>query len=218
VVELALNQNQVDALREISSIAAGNAATSLSIMLGKKVTISVPTILVEASGKIPEAIGGEETIVSVVYFSISGQLSGSMLLILSVSESLRLINILTGHRVNQTERIDEIGISALKELGNITIGTYLRTLGQALNLRITHSIPGFSTDMLSALLDGTLAGFSLKAEYVVMAENKFLMEKDVYRGHLVFILEPDSLHFMLRALQEKAEQNIWAEGGSHGHG
>jgi chemotaxis protein CheC len=204
VVEIALNQNQVDALREISSIAAGNAATSLSVMLGKKVTISVPSIMVEASGKIPEALGGEENIVSVVYFSVSGQLSGSMLLMLSVSESLRLVKILTGQKADQIERIDGMGISAIKELGNIIIGTYLRALGQALNLRITHSIPGFGYDMLGALLDGTLAELSLKSEHVVMAENSFIVEEDTYRGHLIFILEPKSLQIMLKALEEKA--------------
>jgi chemotaxis protein CheC len=218
MVEIALSQSQLDALRETSSIAAGNAATSLSIMLGKKVKISVPCIRLEASSKIPETFGEKENIVSIIYFLVSGQVSGKIFLVFSVSESLRLISHLTGRRVNQIERIDEMGISALKELGNITTGTYLRALGQALNLRITHSVPGFSTDMLSALFDGTLAEFSLKAEYVVMAENKFVMEKDVYRSHLVFILEPDSLHVMLRALQEKAEQNIWAKGGSRVHG
>jgi chemotaxis protein CheC len=204
VVEIALNQNQVDALREISSIAAGNAATSLSVMLGKEVTISVPSIMVEASGKIPEALGGEENIVSVVYFSVSGQLSGSMLLMLSVSESLRLVKILTGQKADQIERIDGMGISAIKELGNIIIGTYLRALGQALNLRITHSIPGFGYDMLGALLDGTLAELSLKSEHVVMAENTFIVEEDTYRGHLIFILESKSLQIMLKALEEKA--------------
>lgn len=203
MAEIELSQNQVDALREISSIAAGNAATSLSVMLGKKVAISVPSIMVEASGKIPEALGGEENIVSVVYFSVSGQLSGSLLLMLSVSESLRLASILTGQKVDQIERISDMGISAIKELGNITIGTYLRALGQALKLRITHSIPGFASDMLGALLDGTLAEFSLKSEHVVMAENTFLVEENTYRGRLIFILEPKSLHIMLKALEAR---------------
>jgi len=203
VAEIELSQNQVDALREISSIAAGNAATSLSVMLGKKVAISVPSIMVEASGKIPEALGGEETIVSVVYFSVSGQLLGSILLMLSVSESLRLAGILTGQKVDQTERIDDMGISAIKELGNITIGTYLRALGKILKLRITHSVPGFASDMLGALLDGTLAELSLKSEHVVMAENTFIVEEDIYRGHLIFLLEPKSLHEMLKALEAR---------------
>jgi len=135
---------------------------------------------------------------------VSGQVSGSILLILSISESIRLVSILTGQKVGQIQGIDEMGMSALKELGNITIGTYLRALAQALKLRITHSVPGFASDMMGAILDGILSELSLKTEYVVMAENKFMVEKEVYRGHLVFILEPNSLHVMLKALEEGA--------------
>ena len=39
-----LNSIQLDALKEVSNIGAGNAATSLSMMLGKKVDMSVPAV------------------------------------------------------------------------------------------------------------------------------------------------------------------------------
>jgi chemotaxis protein CheC len=204
VCEIELSHIQLDALREISSIGGGHAATSLSVMVGKKVTISTPIIMVETAGKIPEALGGEEAIVSVVYFSVSGHLSGSILLMFSVPESLRLANVLIGQKVGEIKEMDEMGISALKEIGNITVGTYLRALGKALKLRVTYSIPGFACDMLGALLDGTLAVLSLKTECLVIAENQFIVEKDVYKGYIVFILEPNSLHVMLKALGTRA--------------
>ncbi|GAF74510.1 unnamed protein product, partial [marine sediment metagenome] len=90
---------RLDAFREISSIATGNAATSLSAMLGKKVDITVPNIMVEALEKVPELLGGPEKAMTAIYFSISGQVSGSILLVFSSSESLRLVNILTGQKV-----------------------------------------------------------------------------------------------------------------------
>jgi len=194
------NQIQLDALREISSIAAGNAATGLSGMLGRKVNISTPNIMIEAIEKLPEALWGKENIANVLYFSVSGQISGSILMILSVSESLRLVYVLTGKKASQTESLGEMGLSALKELGNITTGWYLRALSQGLKVRITHSIPGFASDMLGAILDGNLARLSLEAEHVVMMENEFTVEKDVCKGHLIFIPEPESLKVMLQAL------------------
>ena len=39
-----LNEYQLDALREIGNIGSGNAATALSDMLDRSVTINVPTI------------------------------------------------------------------------------------------------------------------------------------------------------------------------------
>ena len=200
MAEIELNQIQLDALREINSIAAGNTATSLSAMLGRKVDITLPNILVEDLGKVPEALGGEEKIANVVFLSVSGQVSGSILLILSISESLRLVNNLIGQKVVQTESLDEMGISALKELGNILAGSYLRALGHVLKMRITHSIPGFASDMLGAILDQPLAGVPLEAEYVLMVEYEFTVEKDAYRGHFIFIPEPKAQKIMLEAL------------------
>ena len=39
-----LNPLQLDALKEVSNIGAGNAATSLSILLGTKIDMSVPNM------------------------------------------------------------------------------------------------------------------------------------------------------------------------------
>jgi len=83
---------RLDAFREISSIATGNAATSLSALLDRRVDITVPNIMVEALENIPDLLGGCEKTVTAVPFSISGEISGSILLILSSSESLRLVN------------------------------------------------------------------------------------------------------------------------------
>ena len=47
---------RLDALREISSIATGNAATSLSAILGERVDITVPNVMVEALENVPELL------------------------------------------------------------------------------------------------------------------------------------------------------------------
>jgi len=202
VPAMELNQIQLDALREISSIAAGNTATSLAGMLDRKVNITVPNIMVEAIERVPEALGGDQNVANVIYFSVSGQIPGSILLILPVAASLRLVNILTGNKAAQAESMDEMGLSALKELGNITTGAYLRALAQGLKLKkkITYSVPGFASDMLGAIIDGILARLSLEACCAVIVENEFTLEEVVCRANLIFIPEPKGLNIMLKAL------------------
>ena len=39
-----LSNIQLDALKEVSNIGAGNAATALSMMLGKKIDMTVPSV------------------------------------------------------------------------------------------------------------------------------------------------------------------------------
>ncbi len=188
---------RLDAFREISSIATGNAATSLSALLDRRVDITVPNIMVETLENIPDLLGGWEKTVTAVQFSVSGEVSGSILLVLSSSESLRLVNILTGQQV---ESLDEMGISALKELGNIVVGSFVRVLAEGLKVRIEYSVPGFAQDMVGAILDEILAHLSLETKHAVVVESEFIIRDKIYRGHLVFILGPKAVNNIIKAL------------------
>lgn len=59
-----LNSIDIDALREIGSIGTGNAATSLSGVLDKKIEITMPEVRIMEYNEAIEAMGGPEKIVS----------------------------------------------------------------------------------------------------------------------------------------------------------
>jgi chemotaxis protein CheC len=204
------DQIRLDAFREITSIATGNAATSLSHLLGKKVSITVPNVTMEAVERVPELLGGREESLAVVHFTISGQVSGSVLLVLSSSEALRFASLLTGRELTKIENLDEMGLSALKELGNIVTGSYVRVLAEGLQVKIAYSVPGFAYDMLGAILDEILARLSLETDSVVVMESEFVVREQIYRGHLVFILTPQTVSAIIRALGswEKSTHSI----------
>lgn len=156
-------------------------STSLSALLGRKVDVTIPNIMVESVEKVPEIMGGGGRTASVIYFLISGKVSGSIILVLSSSESLKLVSLLTGKKISKIENLDEMGLSALKELGNIIIGSYVRVLAEGLKVRIAHSIPGFAYDMLGAVLDEILARMSLATEHAVIMESEFVVRGEVRR-------------------------------------
>lgn len=200
MTDIRLNPMQLDALREINSIGAGNAATALSVMLHKKVDIGVPEITMEAAEKVADVLGGEEKIANIVCLSVRGPIPGSMLMVFSPSDSLKLCDLLTGRPAGRIRVLDDMGISALKELGNIIAGAYLSALAKMMRFKITYSVPEFVFDMLGSVLKRILARASLKAGYVMIVESEFKMEESIYRIHLVFIFVPDALKVMLEAL------------------
>ncbi len=214
MTNIGFDQIRLDALKEISSIANGNAATSLSTMLGSRVNIAVPNIMMESLGKIPELLGKREKVVATVHFSVSGQVGGSMLLLFSPSESLELVNFLTGQNVTQIDSIDEMGLSALKELGNVVTGSFIRVLAEELKVRIAYSVPGFAHDMLGAILDEILARLSLETEYAIIMDSEFTVIEKIYQGHLIFILAPKALSAIIKALAswEKSDQTVIRSG------
>ena len=62
-----INEMQFDVLREIGNIGSGNAATALAKMLNQKVDIKVPKAALLDFNELPQAVGGEETIVSLQF-------------------------------------------------------------------------------------------------------------------------------------------------------
>ncbi|MDP8219012.1 MAG: chemotaxis protein CheC [Candidatus Theseobacter exili] len=191
---------QLDAFKEIGSIGGCNAATSLSVMLDKKVDIGVPTVVIESIENIPHVLLEGANIINAVCFSVIGQISGSIFLVFSPPESLILANLLTGRKTTQTENLDEIEMSALNELGNIIVGTYLSALNQVLKMKVEYSVPEFISDMLKPVLTGIVTKLSLKTDYVVIVKNEFMIEKKMCKIPLIFIPDSESLNTILETL------------------
>ena len=70
---------QLDVLKEISNIGAGNAATSLSQILGQKVDMCVPNASVVDFNDLLGIFGNEEEVVLGVMILYNGDVSGSMI-------------------------------------------------------------------------------------------------------------------------------------------
>jgi len=199
-MELKLTDLQLDALREIGTIGAGNAATGLSKMLNKRISISVPSTKVVKLEKVPELLGGAESLVAVVYFQVTGPFLGTILLIFSLKEALRLVDMLLGRKNGETRLLDEFSGSALKELGNISAGSYLTALSEVVKMRLIHSTPGLATDMLEAVLDGVLIKLALEAENALVVDTEFEVEENKVQGHFLFLPEPQGLEVILEKL------------------
>jgi len=205
-MELKLSDLQLDALREIGTIGAGNAATGLSKMLNKRINISVPSTKVVKLEKVPELLGGAESLVVAVYFQVTGPFLGSILLIFSLKEALRLVDMLLDRKNGETQILDEFSGSALKELGNISAGSYLSALSSVVKMRLMHSIPGLATDMLQAVLDGVLIKLALEAENALVVDTEFKVEGNKAQGHFLFLPEPAGLEVILEKLGVRSQE------------
>jgi chemotaxis protein CheC len=87
---------QIDALREISNIGAGNAATALAQMVNAKIDMNVPMVKILPFSAVPEMIGGADRHVVGIYLTVSGSAPVSILFILPVESAHLLTNMLMG--------------------------------------------------------------------------------------------------------------------------
>ncbi|GLC32316.1 chemotaxis protein CheC [Clostridium omnivorum] len=193
---LNLKPIQLDALREVGNIGAGNAATALSQLINKKIDMTVPAVNIVPFDDIFSRIGGEEVVIGVIV-RVLGDTPGNILFIFEKEVALNLIETLTGER---DEQITEMGNSVLCEVGNIISSSYMNSIARFTNLVITPSVPAVTYDMLGAILSTTFIESGQFDDMVLDIETIFLQNNEEISGHFYYIPMPGSLEKILGAL------------------
>lgn len=192
-----LSALQLDALKEVSNIGAGNAATALSMMIGKKVDMTVPAVNVVRLDDIVEENGETEVAGTVV--RVLGDIAGNILLVFENSTAENIIRKLVG---NPQSPESEMGSSVLCEIANIISAAYMNSIAQLTNLAILPSVPATSYDMLGAILTTTFIESNQYDEYILDIETVFLDDdtEENIGGHFYYIPMPGSLEKILQAI------------------
>ena len=94
---LELNAFQLDTLKEISNIGAGNAATSLSLMVSKKIDMAVPQVNILPFSKITEIIGGADKEVAGGYMQVDGEWPMGILFLIPKEQVFYFLDMLFGN-------------------------------------------------------------------------------------------------------------------------
>jgi chemotaxis protein CheC len=195
-----LSAIQIDALREVGNIGAGNAAIALSQMVDKKVDLSVPKASLQPLVCIPDLVGGPETPVAGVYLNIAGDCTGSILLLLEKESADSLAALMVPQDMDAGEGLSVVKRSALQETGSILSGAYLSALGQLTGILFRPSVPGFAMDMAGAIMDYVLVDLGATEENVLVVETDFMVSGVKILGHLILFPDLGTLATILRRL------------------
>lgn len=195
-----LNSFQLDVLREIGNIGAGNAATALAKILDKKVDMKVPQIRVMEFSEVSEVLGGAETLVAGILLGVCGDISGYILFVLEENAAKKLVNILMGKDPAEEIEYDEISLSALKEIGNILTGSYLSALSTLTGFTIKPDVPDIAIDMAGAILSVPAINFGKTSDTVLYIETEFIEGKHKVIGDFFLVPDTDSYTKLLNTL------------------
>lgn len=195
-----LNPMQMDVLREIGNIGAGNAATSLSVMLNEPVDMTLPKINLVEFNQVAEAVGGAEAINYGVLLNLGGDIDGMIMFILDKSFAHLILNILMGEHYTDFDDMDEMALSAIKEVGNILSASYVKSISELTGLHINMSVPHVSIDMAGALLSVPIIKFGTLGDKVLFIEENFKSKRESVMSHMILFAEIDSLNLILEKL------------------
>jgi len=199
-----INDFYRDALQELGNIGAGNAATALSQLVGRTISMSVPEVMIIPIEQVPEIVGGNDQIVAGIYFEVFGDLPSKILVTFPHPKLMVLTDLLIGQTLGSTALINEMKMSALKELGTILAGAYLNALAKFLDLRLIPSVPALAIDIMPAILQTILVEISQSAQYALMLRTEIIETETKVTGNFFLIPEPSALDTIVRSIQKAA--------------
>ncbi len=197
-----INAFYQDAFQELGNIGAGNAATALSQLVGRTIHTSVPKVMIVPIEQVPDIVNGTDRIVAGIYLKIFGDIPAKMLLTFAHTDLLALTDLLMGQPVGTSNLLNEMRLSALKELGTILTGSFLNALAKFLDMRLIPSVPALAIDLFPAVLDTLLVELSEEARYALLIQTEIHETETKLSGNIFLIPEPDALDVIIEAIKK----------------
>jgi chemotaxis protein CheC len=188
-----LNEIYVDAIQEIGNIGAGNAATSLGVMLNEDVAISVPQVRIEDFDDVVRSVGGFEEMCVAVLVNFSGEMSGVVLFILSIEDAKGITDVLAEEEDDGLPGLSEMKLSGIKELGNILGSSYMGSIATLTGMKINLSIPHVAIDMAGAILAVPIAEYGAADNRVMFIEERFSTKERRFHSHVIMFTDIETL-------------------------
>lgn len=192
-------QLQLDALREIGNIGSGHAATALSTLLQRRIDMSVPEVWAVPFEQMSAIVGQLDSPQAVIYVKVEGEAPGKAVFFFPVESAEIVVQVLFGTDAPIDLFNDEMAQSALKEVGNILVSSFLIALTQFSGIPLQPSVPALAVDMLGASLDGIFLEEGMLDDTVLFIDTQ-LSGIPKIEGQFIFLPVEGSLKRLLGAM------------------
>lgn len=195
-----LNDIQLDVLREIGNIGAGNAATALSSMLTSQINITVPTVRILDYEEVVEELGGPEQMIVGLLLCLDGDVQGMIMFLLQQNFADLTLQALLGQGLPASGEIDEMSYSAIQEVANIMAASYVNAISALTGLTINLTVPSMCLDMLGAILSVPAIHYADISDKIIFISDAFDGEDLHAPNHVLLIPDVESLQKMMTCL------------------
>lgn len=199
---MAYSEIELDGLKEIVNVGGGNAATSISQMINSRVDMDVPEVEVMAYNELYQKIIADDVEMHAVLSKIVGDIDGALLFVISDESGQKIAKMMLG---SDDKPSNEIIASAVTELTNILFNSFLRAIGDMLQIQLIASLPISRYDFFGAIISSAYMAFDHYDEQILVIHNEFTYNNESLDASLFLIPGEGVLDKIFKAL------GIWEE-------
>ncbi|MDR2780414.1 MAG: chemotaxis protein CheC [Synergistaceae bacterium] len=205
-----MNTMHIDAIREIGNIGAGNAATALSSLLGCSVDIDVPKAELVSIYELDSYYGDPDSSYTAVFASSDSDVTFNFMLLVREDEVGKLVSLLVskqfGMQMDVSAMPQDMVDSALGEIGNIILGSFLNSVNGLLGVTSGISTPSVTHDMLASILSVVSAMFGQYGDIALVTKSNLNVlqddesKSDPLDASILLASEPQALEMLFKKL------------------
>ena len=185
---------QIDVLKEIGNIGSGNACTALAMLLNTFVDMTVPSIRFLDFESVKEFLGGGASEVLGIRIGVKEDLTGMMFHIVKKQFAERIINTFYPKELETLNDLNDMDLSVLSEMGNITSGAYANALASLSNMKVDIMTPEYHVNTIEEILQIPLKEYAEVGDKILVVDEQFIMGDEKLTSHMLLILDGPSLH------------------------
>lgn len=186
------------AVKEILNLGGANAAMSLSKLIKAPVRMDVPTLELMEYNQVYEEIIADDNEVKVVIMKLIGD-DGAFLYVIKPENADELARLMYTDKIV----IDDFLInSAIEELGNILINSFLNAVMRVMDLNLITSVPFLRQDYFGSILSSVYLEEGIFDSSVFIMHNEFWSENEKIDGSLFFIPTPNLMNNLILNLKK----------------
>jgi len=192
---------QKDALQELANIGAAHSATTLSQMLNTQIGMSVPEINIVDIADIGDLVSDELT--TMIVFELQGDIphGGFLILHFPRDSAVRTAHIMQGEGAAPLT-FSEMDQSAIVEVGNIMVSSFLSASSDLLGFIMLPSPPVLVVDMAHAAITSLIAQMTVEVDDVILFRVKLTSDEHHIAGNILIFLEVSALQRIAERLEE----------------
>jgi chemotaxis protein CheC len=206
------NEEEMDFVKEMMNIGAGNAVTALHQLLGSPVDLVIPKVHVLPTLKVTSLLHNPATIMVCVRTEMLGDITGVMFFTVPQQFTIKLVsqaeNLLPKVSNSVRMKLTNDDYSVIVEIGNILCGVYLTAIHDFCGLNVYHTVPGLAVDMFQSLIDESFVVLSSQMKLAIMVENEFIIKNEKIKTNLLIIPFKDSVKQLVEAFKRTEKIDV----------
>ncbi len=123
-----------------------------------------------------------------------------MLFVLKLDFINQVLSSLMQEEIEDYYQLNVLETSALEEVGNIIISSYVNAISSLSDVSISLSVPDTAINMLGGILSVPMVEFGYQTDKMMMISGQFIIGGKVLHSDLLMMPEIQSLNFLMEKL------------------